>query len=130
MKPATPDHTVAYIQLRNEDALTSFCNVVTDGWPMVVSPKTTEPTPNIAISAQAISSTRLCGACGDQLSVCQATCRRPAQFQQHISSVVDPPYVVGHTGPSMPPDFSPCGYYCAYEDCDCLRGYEGRDWVS
>ena len=137
VKPATPDHTVAYIQLGNEDALTSFCNVVIDGWPMVASPKTTEPTPNIAISVQAISSKQLCGDCGEQFSVCQGNCPRLPLWQrsvqyQHISSVVDPPapYVVGHTGPSLPPDFSPCSNYCAYEDCGCLRQYEGRDWAS
>ena len=47
MKPATPDHTVAYIQLGNEDALTSFCNVVVDGWPTVASPKKTPSPPGI-----------------------------------------------------------------------------------
>ena len=30
----------------------------------------------------------------------------------------------------LPPDFRPCGYYCSYEDCDCLRQYDGRDWAS
>ena len=30
----------------------------------------------------------------------------------------------------LPPDFSPCGPRCAYEDCGCLRQYEGRDWMS
>ena len=63
-KPATPDHTVAYIQLGEEDALTAFSNVVIDGWPKVVSPKT-ETTPNIFTSVQAISSKRLCGDCGN-----------------------------------------------------------------
>ena len=133
VKPSTPDHTVAYIQLGNEDALTSFCNVVTDGWPMVASPKKTEPTTNISTSVQAVSSKLLCGDCGNP--ACQGTCpqalyNQSTGFYQHISSVDDPPYVVGHSGPPLPPDFSPCSYYCAYEDCDCVRRYAGRDWAS
>ena len=32
--------------------------------------------------------------------------------------------------PPLPPDFRPCGYFCSYEDCGCLRQYEGRDWAS
>ena len=33
-------------------------------------------------------------------------------------------------GPSLPPDFLPCGYRCVYEDCECLRQYPGYDWDS
>ena len=133
LKPSTPDHAVAYIKLGNEDALTSFSNVVIDGWPKVVSPKT-EPTPNIFTSVQAISSKGICGDCGNQASACQGTCslapyNQNTGFYQHISSV-DPPYVMGHSGPPLPPDFSPCSSYCAYEDCDCVRRYAGRDWAS
>ena len=131
-KPATPDHTVAYIQLGNEDALTSFCNVVTDGWPMVASPKKTEPTPNnISTSIQAISSSKnTCGDCGDQFSVCQSRCQQARRYQDYIHGVGAPPYVVGHTGPALPPNFTPCGNYCVYEECECLRRYDGRDWAS
>ena len=32
--------------------------------------------------------------------------------------------------PPLPPDFQPCGIYCGYEICQCLRNYEGRDWAS
>ena len=131
-KPATPDYTVAYIQLGNEDALTSFCNVVTDGWPMVASPKKTEPTPNnISTSIQAISSSKHpCGDCGEQFSVCQSRCQQARRYQDYIHGVGAPPYVVGHTGPVLPPNFTPCGNYCVYEECECLRRYDGRDWAS
>ena len=129
LKPATPDHTVAYIRLGNEDALTSFCNVVTDGWPKVASQKT-EPTPTtIYTSIQAIASSKHpCGDCGDQFSECQSRCYQSRRYQHYILG--DPPYVVGHTGPDLPPNFTPCGNYCVYEECECLRRYNDRDWAS
>ena len=30
----------------------------------------------------------------------------------------------------LPQDFLPCGHYCAYESCECLRQYDGRDFAS
>ena len=30
----------------------------------------------------------------------------------------------------LPPDFSPCGYNCYYTMCNCVRQYEGRDFMS
>jgi len=38
--------------------------------------------------------------------------------------------VVSYDEPPLPPDFQPCGLHCAYEDCGCLRQYDGRDWMS
>jgi len=35
-----------------------------------------------------------------------------------------------HDEPPLPPDFQPCGNYCGYEICQCLRNYAGRDWAS
>ena len=48
---------------------------------------------------------------------------------------LDPRLVIGalqvpYDDPPLPPDFEPCGPYCSYEECGCLRRYEGRDWIS
>eukprot|EP00092_Neocalanus_flemingeri_P107999 GFUD01138624.1.p1 GENE.GFUD01138624.1~~GFUD01138624.1.p1 ORF type:complete len:491 (-),score=91.20 GFUD01138624.1:1652-3124(-) len=32
--------------------------------------------------------------------------------------------------PSLPPGFSPCGPSCGYAWCQCVRSYNGRDWMS
>ena len=32
--------------------------------------------------------------------------------------------------PTLPSDFHPCGPCCCYLWCQCLRGYDGRDWDS
>jgi len=47
------------------------------------------------------------------------------------------PAALGHEHPQsgsaqhpLPQDFQPCGYFCEYEDCGCLRQYSGRDWAS
>ena len=60
MKPATPEHTVAYIQLGNEDALTSFGNVVTDGWPMVASRRLVHRYQPTLLGHQALPSPQTC----------------------------------------------------------------------
>ena len=37
---------------------------------------------------------------------------------------------VQHDEPPLPYDFEPCGYQCELQSCECLRGYEGRDFAS
>ena len=47
---------------------------------------------------------------------------------------LQPSGYVGHVPiedePPLPQGFQPCGYYCAYDSCECLRQYDGRDFAS
>ena len=54
----------------------------------------------------------------------------PPRLQPSVASLhyrADP---VPTDEPALPQDFQPCGYYCGYESCQCLRQYSGRDFAS
>jgi hypothetical protein len=98
--------------------------------PDEASPKT-ETMSDTTTYVQSIASSKYtCIDCGEQFSTCQGNCPESRVFQ-HISSVGDPHHDGGHAdAPPLPPDFQPCGNYCGYQICQCLRNYEGRDWAS
>ena len=82
-------------------------------------------------TVQSVASSKYtCVDCGEQFSTCQGNCPESRVFQ-HISSVGDPTHGgVQDDEPALPLDFQPCGIYCGYQICQCLRNYEGRDWAS
>jgi len=80
-------------------------------------------------SVQPIATSELiCVDC--ESSTCPGNCPE-SQVYQHISSVGHLHQGGGHDDvPPLPPGFLPCGNYCGYRICQCLRSYEGRDWAS
>jgi len=100
--------------------------------PDEASPKTETMLDTTTTVVQSVASSKLtCVDCGEQFSACQGNCPDSRVFQ-HISSVGDP-HNHGEgldDAPPLPPDFLPCGNYCGYQICQCLRKYEGRDWAS
>ena len=98
--------------------------------PPEARPKT-ETLSDTTTAVQSVASSKYtCVDCGEQFSTCQGNCPESRVFQ-HISSVGDPHHGGGHDdAPPLPPDFRPCGNYCGYQICQCLRNYEGRDWTS
>ena len=92
------------------------------------SPKT-ESVPDAATAVQPVAYSELiCVDC--ESSACPGDCPE-SQVYQHISSVGHLHHGGGHDDePPLPPDFQPCGNYCGYQICQCLRNYEGRDWAS
>ena len=56
--------------------------------------------------------------------LCQ--CDPPRLDPEPITGTIQIP----NDDPPLPPDFEPCGHYCLYQECGCLRRYEGRDWIS
>jgi len=91
----------------------------------------TETMPDTAIAVQSVASSKLtCLDCGEHEDVCQGNCPESQMFQ-HISSVGHLHHGGGNDdAPPLPPDFQPCGIFCGYQICQCLRNYEGRDWAS
>eukprot|EP00092_Neocalanus_flemingeri_P038625 GFUD01042055.1.p1 GENE.GFUD01042055.1~~GFUD01042055.1.p1 ORF type:complete len:377 (-),score=56.53 GFUD01042055.1:174-1304(-) len=69
--------------------------------------------------------------------ICSCNPPRLNPAYRHMSDYI-PPATCQHVrlalpyeaSPPLPRDFYPCGNRCGYEDCDCLRQYEGRDWCS
>ena len=62
------------------------------------------------------------------LCSCNPPRLQPGYGPAHIQYV--PLHPAQHDEPPLPPDFQPCGNYCGYEICQCLRNYAGRDWAS
>jgi len=110
--------------VRGRDVHLQYVPLAQGSPPPVANPKTEKKVPDTSIYVQTLASSKLsCLDCGEQFSVCQGNCPESRIFQ-HISSVGQ------DDEPPLPPDFQPCGSYCGYQICQCLRNYEGRDWAS